>query len=44
MTLDEQIEQTKQELDAYKAANFAAPTIIDWLQSVYDSLLLLKTK
>lgn len=38
LTLDEQIAQTKQELDAYKIANFASPDIILWLESIYESL------
>ncbi len=43
MTLDEQITRTEQELTAYKAANFAAPEIIEWLESVLASLKKLKT-
>ncbi len=42
MSLEEQIEYTGNELKAYKAANFACPAIIDWLESVLRSLHQLK--
>lgn len=43
MTIDEQIAKTEQELNAYKAANFAAPEIIEWLEAVLESLIKLKS-
>jgi len=43
MTLDEQIVRTEQELNTYKAANFAAPEIIEWLEAVLASLIKLKS-
>jgi hypothetical protein len=38
MSLEEQIKQTEEELEAYKAANFANPQIIHWLDEVLGSL------
>lgn len=43
MTLDQQIQRTEQEYNAYKAANFAAPEIIEWLAALLESLYKLKT-
>jgi len=42
LTLDEQIQKTEEEYLAYKNANFAAPDIILWLESVLISLKELK--
>ncbi len=42
MTIDEQILKTEQEYEAYRNANFAAPEIIEWLDSVLESLYELK--
>jgi hypothetical protein len=42
MNLDEQIKRTKEELDAYKSANFAIPHVTEWLEAVYNSLCELK--
>jgi len=44
LTLDEQISYTKQELDAYKNNKYSAKEIVDWLESIYSSLIELKTK
>lgn len=44
MTLREQIEFTIIERDAYKKANFADPKIINWLDSVVESLVDLETR
>jgi len=44
LTLDEQISYTKQELDTYKNNKYSAKEIVDWLESVYSSLIELKTK
>ncbi len=40
--LDKQIELTKIELDSYKSNKYSAKEIVDWLESVYQSLLELK--
>lgn len=42
MGLDQQIQTTEQELKAYKSSKFSAPEIIDWLESVLDSLYKLR--
>lgn len=42
LTLDEQIEYTKNELEAYKSNKYAADEIVNWLESIYESLCRLK--
>jgi hypothetical protein len=42
MDINEQIQYTYIEWQAYKNANFACPLIINWLSSILDSLILLK--
>lgn len=43
MTIEEQILQTEEELNAYKASKFSAPEIVQWLEAVLESLNKLKT-
>ncbi len=42
MTLDEQIQETTTELNAYNALTFPVPRVTDWLTSVLESLQRLK--
>jgi hypothetical protein len=42
MNLEEQIEFTKTELDAYKENKFSSPLIVDWLESIYETLCRMK--
>lgn len=42
MTLDEQIQQTKSELEAYSSNKFSSSEIMDWLRAIYESLCRLR--
>jgi hypothetical protein len=43
MTLDEQIEYTEKEYEAYSSSEFTCPEIVEWLKGVLESLYRLKS-